>query len=253
MILSRLSPSYPQGGMKTTTMYKANASNAIGLRPHYAVSVFGEQHDLGSYKGVGVSGRPLCIDLYCGLGPRQCLHCGEALPDGCRPDKKFCSTRCSQRHWYERPAFPYDRACRACATSFTVATRDDANRQYCSRACAKLAARKGSLVWQRLHQERRPGYEANRRKKNTAFWRDQRRSERRRILEALGGACVVCGVSNPNWLHVDYIPTSKNERFRHSRSLKFVMPNIHLFRLLCANHHYELTLTGRIEGTAIVQ
>ena len=29
--------------------------------------------------------------------------------------------------------------------------------------------------------------------------------------------------------------------------------SVEIFRILCANHHYELTLTGKIEGTDIVQ
>ncbi len=183
---------------------------------------------------------------------RECLHCGKPL-GVCRPDKKFCSTLCYQRHWHDRPGFPHERSCRACSKTFLVADRSDANRQYCSGVCAKEAQRKGSKIWIRLHPEKRAEYRDNQRKKNAAFWRDQRRSERKRILQALGGCCVVCGVNNPFWLHVDYIPTSKGERFRHGRALKFVMPNLHLFRLLCANHHYELTLTGKIEGTNIVQ
>ena len=141
----------------------------------------------------------------------------------------------------------------ACGVEFTVSERADANRQYCSQKCAKEANRKASQTWQRLHPERRPTYEAARKSKHPDHWREQGRSERRRILEVLGGACVVCGVKNPHWLHVDYIPTTRNERYRHSRTLKFTLAHPELFRVLCANHHYELTITGKIEGTSIVQ
>lgn len=199
--------------------------------------------------------KPLAIDLFCGIGnkpmARECVQCGGAVVG--RPDKKFCSSKCYQRHWYDRPPFPYARNCRACLMPFTVASRDDANRQYCSQACSKLAQRKGSKVWLRLHPEKQAEYTANRLSKNKDYWRDQGRSERKRILEMLGGKCIVCGVANPSWLHVDYVPTTRNERFRHSRAPKFVSANLNLFRILCANHHYELTLTGKIEGTDIVQ
>jgi hypothetical protein len=54
-------------------------------------------------------------------------------------------------------------------------------------------------------------------------------------------------------LHVDYIPTMRGSKFRHPRHLRWVMDHIQDFRILCANHHYELTLTGQIEGTDITQ
>jgi hypothetical protein len=37
------------------------------------------------------------------------------------------------------------------------------------------------------------------------------------------------------------------------RLLAYIRKNKDNFRLLCANHHYELTLTGMIEGTDITQ
>jgi len=78
-------------------------------------------------------------------------------------------------------------------------------------------------------------------------------NRRLRILELLGGACVVCGATNPSWLHVDYIPTSRDLKYRHPRHYRYVADHVDDFRILCANHHYELTLTGRIEGTEITQ
>lgn len=148
---------------------------------------------------------------------------------------------------------PFSRACRVCGTDFLVAAPGDANRRYCSQACAKRAYAKGVGIWRELHPERLKEYGRERVKKNADVWKEQARSERRRILEALGGQCVVCGATNPSWLHVDYIPTTKGQPYRHSRTLKFTLQNLGLFRILCANHHYELTLTGAIEGTDIVQ
>lgn len=89
--------------------------------------------------------------------------------------------------------------------------------------------------------------------KNAGYYRNKARRERLAILALLGGACVVCGVANPFWLHVDYIPTTRGMRFRHPRNIGFIQRNMADFRLLCANHHYELTLTGCIEGTPITQ
>jgi hypothetical protein len=182
---------------------------------------------------------------------RTCTQCGTSFTG--RSDKQFCSTACYQRHWYKRLPFPYERQCKACGAPFIVQARADANRQYCRKECAVLAFRKGSQVWIRLHPEKYKEYNNNRLAKNSDYWRDQARSERRRIIDMLGGKCVVCGVTNPVWLHVDYIPTCKGDRFRHSKALKFVASHVHLFRILCANHHTELTITGKIEGTDIVQ
>lgn len=109
------------------------------------------------------------------------------------------------------------------------------------------------MTWHRLHPERVKEYHRTSKVRRPYVWRDRRRADRATILELLGGKCLVCGVVNPLWLHVDYIPTTKNERYRHSRTLKFTRENLTLFRILCANHHYELTLTGKIEGTDIVQ
>ncbi len=96
-------------------------------------------------------------------------------------------------------------------------------------------------------------YNANRLAKNPGAWRDQARSGRLRVLAMLGGRCIVCGVTNPSWLHADYIPTSIGKKYRHPRGVAWVRDHIEDFRLLCANHHYELTLTGKIEGTDITQ
>lgn len=148
---------------------------------------------------------------------------------------------------------PFTRACRVCESAILIAKPGDANRKYCSQKCSKRAYAKGIGIWQKLHPERVSHYRAERVKKNADVWKEQARSERRRILEALGGRCVVCGVANPVWLHVDYIPTTRGQQYRHSRTLKYTLTNLHLFRILCANHHYELTLTGKIEGTEIVQ
>lgn len=97
------------------------------------------------------------------------------------------------------------------------------------------------------------GYAQRWQAKNPGYYKEKARRERMAIIQLLGGACVVCGVANPYWLHVDYIPTTRDLRYRHPRNVGYIRRNVKDFRLLCANHHYELTLTGRIEGTAITQ
>lgn len=170
-----------------------------------------------------------------------------------RSDKRYCNPRCAQRRKNGRQQMPFSRKCRVCDAAVVIAKPGDANRRYCSQRCAKKAYAKGIGIWRELNKGKAKDYQAQRIKKNADAWKEQARSERRRILQALGGACIVCGVSNPSWLHVDYVPTTRNEQYRHSRTLKFTMENLRLFRILCANHHYELTLTGKIEGTPIVQ
>lgn len=98
-------------------------------------------------------------------------------------------------------------------------------------------------------------YNKNREAKNPTVWKDKVANERSKIIDALGGKCCVenCNVENKNWLHVDYIPTMIGTGFRHPRHFKWVMDNLSDFRLLCANHHYELTITGRIQGSTITQ
>jgi hypothetical protein len=188
--------------------------------------------------------KPLAVDLYCG-------YCRKAIQG--RSDKRYCNARCAQRDRNGRQQMPFIRKCRVCNGDVLISKPGDANRKYCSQRCAKKAYAKGVGIWNELNRGKIRIYRENRVKKNAEVWKQQARSERRRILESLGGRCIVCRVNNPSWLHVDYIPTTRREAYRHSRTLKFTLANLHLFRILCANHHYELTLTGRIKGTSIVQ
>lgn len=179
----------------------------------------------------------------------KCQHCGIQFETQ-RSTRKFCSRACSNRAgWVVTKA----RTCRHCGTEFTVNGIKDANRQHCSKECAKNHNAKRIRDWQKENPHAMAGYNRRREAKNPGVWRDKHRSHRERIIELLGGACVVCGVTNPHWLHVDYIPTCREARYRHPRHYAYVSQHIEDFRLLCANHHYELTLTGAIEGTSITQ
>jgi hypothetical protein len=129
----------------------------------------------------------------------------------------------------------------------------DANRQHCSKQCSKNHNAKRIKSWQEANPDSMKLYNANRVAKNPGAWRDKHRTQREKIIGLLGGACAVCGVTNISWLHVDYVPTCRAEQYRHPRHLAYIQKNPEKFRILCANHHYELTLTGAIEGTDITQ
>jgi hypothetical protein len=145
------------------------------------------------------------------------------------------------------------RICRHCGDEFAVNGIGDANRQHCSKECAKNHSAKRIKAWAGEHPETRKVYRDNQIAKDPAYNRRRWQHRRGQIIDLLGGQCVVCGVSNPSWLHVDFIPTGRESRYRHPRHYKYVSENLALFRILCANHHYELTLTGAIEGTSITQ
>ena len=180
----------------------------------------------------------------------KCLNCGKES-EAQRPTKKWCSHLCYARY---QSGYPKTRKCLECGQEFQVVTRgDDANRKYCSYRCSKLANGKKIRAWNGDHPEAMKTYNRNRVAKEPGAYKRQAREHRLKILELLGGRCCVCGVTNTNWLHVDYIPTMRGTGGRHSRHLKFVRENSEDFRILCANHHYELTITGTIEGTSIVQ
>jgi len=67
-------------------------------------------------------------------------------------------------------------------------------------------------------------------------WRRQRRQ---RVIEKLGGKCIICGHNNTRHLETDRIKGG-----RHSTS--YVFTHTEEFQILCANHHSEKTLYGSI-------
>ena len=178
-----------------------------------------------------------------------CEHCSQPFTAQ-RKTRRFCSRGCANRSEWCRER---RRSCRICGTEFPLRGTGDANRQHCSKACAKRANAKSISTWHADNPGAMRVYNATRLAKNPGTWREKARRERLETIALLGGACVVCEASNPYWLHVDYVPTTRNEPYRHPRHLRWIRDNLSKFRLLCANHHYELTLTGKIEGTAITQ
>lgn len=180
---------------------------------------------------------------------RACKRCGVDLR-GFRSDKVYCSEKCRQRFLSR---FPKERHCRYCGSAFKIRTHSDANRQLCSQKCAKKQNAKRLKKWNDEHPDAMSRYNKNRIVKNPGAYKESHRNGRIQIIAALGGKCIVCSVTNHNWLHVDYIQTTRNKPFRHPRHPAYVLKNLNEFRLLCANHHYELTLTRKILGTNITQ
>lgn len=167
-----------------------------------------------------------------------------------RPDKKWCSNRCS---WRGKDGSPKTRRCGHCGTSFGVKTRSDANRKYCARACSRAAQKQKQNAWAEAHPGHRGFYREGELARRPDIDRERSQSRRSSAIDALGGKCVVCGVTKTAWLEIDYIPTTRGLPFRHPKHAGFVLKNLKDFRLLCANHHRELTTTGRIDGTEITQ
>ncbi len=184
----------------------------------------------------------------------QCHQCGTTV-EAKRPDRKFCSTKCSDAYHNARrsPDKSKVRICKWCGAEFPIGNRGDANRRYCSRECAKNSCNKQQSVWHFENPDAMSRYNENRVKKDPDAWKRKDRLGRAEAIQLLGGKCIVCGASNPNWLHIDFIPTQRGLKYRHPRHIRYIREHLGEFRLLCANHHYELTLTGKIEGTDITQ
>lgn len=167
-----------------------------------------------------------------------------------RRTRRFCSDSCRRNALWKTIK---ERICPVCGNAFLVKSRLDANRKYCSQKCSKKAYAKRVLSWKKDHPDKSEEYRDNAVSKNPSIWREKHLRERLEALSLLGGKCVVCGADNQNWLHIDFIPTTRGKSYRHPRHIGFIRDNLSLFRILCANHHYELTLTGSIEGTDITQ
>jgi len=182
-----------------------------------------------------------------------CGFCGKEF-EQYRSTNKFCSEECQIKNRRQQTRiYPIVRKCKQCGKPFQIRTQADANRRYCSKKCSKRAHEKQVMDWKAENPNKHREYNQVRKIKNPGVWVGKFRDERRKAIALLGGKCIVCGVTNPNWLHIDYIPGTRNSRHRHPRHLAYIRKHLGEFRILCANHHYELTLTRKIEGTDITQ
>lgn len=99
----------------------------------------------------------------------------------------------------------------------------------------------------------RKKYTKNANIKDPDRYKKQRWNKRLELFKILGGGCIVCSHSNPLHLCIDYAPTMQGTGLRHPEHFAWIRDHKEDFRLLCANHHQELSTTGKIEGTNIVQ
>ncbi len=123
----------------------------------------------------------------------------------------------------------------------------------CSRECRKKKNKTLQIKFKLRNPDKEKEYRENRVNKNPNIWKQKHKNERLEIIKRLGGKCAACGHGNPIHLHIDYIPTMIGTGYRHPRHKRWVLDHLEDFRLLCANHHYELTTTGEIQGTNITQ
>lgn len=125
----------------------------------------------------------------------------------------------------------------------------------CSKECRKSKNTTSRHAFHAENPDKQKEYYKNAVKRDPTLNIKRKKRDREEIIALLGGKCCVsyCEVCNPLHLHADYVPTMKNTGYRHPRHRKWMIDNIKDFRLLCANHHYELTITGSIERTNIKQ
>ena len=187
-----------------------------------------------------------------------CRQCGDAFEHTNRR-RLYCSKQCEHKYSNEKrsPNFgKAERICQRCSKKFQITNRGDGARKYCSSVCSKNAHSKKQSTWKFRHatKELYKKYRTNQIKKHPKY---RTRSGIRRDLSiaALGGKCIIpgCGVTKLTWLHIDFIATTIGMKHRHPRHWAYIRDHLNEFRLLCANHHYELTLTGKIDGTDITQ
>lgn len=145
-----------------------------------------------------------------------------------------------------------DRICSVCEKPYIAVAP---LQHTCSIECRRQKDKLHQLNFNYRNPDKMKEYNRNRIKKDPDVWREKNRKERIEVIEKLGSKCCVeyCTTNNPLHLHVDYVPTMIGTGFRHPRHKKWILDNLKDFRLLCANHHYELTITGKIEHTNITQ
>jgi predicted nucleic acid-binding Zn ribbon protein len=69
----------------------------------------------------------------------------------------------------------------------------------CSMECRKIHYAPRHTKFKFANPEAHKQYNKNRVAKNPTVWKDRAKQARMKILEALGGKCIVCGAHNYNW------------------------------------------------------
>lgn len=144
-----------------------------------------------------------------------------------------------------------DRVCTICEKPYKAVSP---LQKTCSDECRKVKNKGNRDKFHTNNEGKHKEYNKTRLERKPNYWKDKYNQERNEVIVALGGECIACGNKNPLHLHLDYIPTMRGKGgFRHPRHKRWMLDNLKDFRVLCANHHTELTLTGRIDGTQITQ
>jgi predicted nucleic acid-binding Zn ribbon protein len=142
-----------------------------------------------------------------------------------------------------------NRICVICGNPFVA---NAPMQKTCSEECRKINNAPRRQRFRERHPEAAKTYSANQHAKYPYLWQQQTEKNRVKALTLLGGKCVVCGETNQSWLSIDYIPTQPAPT-KYPKHPKWIEDHREDFRVLCANHHNELTVTGKIEGTDITQ
>ena len=87
---------------------------------------------------------------------------------------------------------------------------------------------------------RRRFYERHK-ERMSQYWKTWRRKKTEEIIQKLGGRCKVCKESNIRYLQFHYKKGGKHPRYK-----AWILKHIKDFKLLCANHHNELTVYKEI-------
>lgn len=157
-----------------------------------------------------------------------CKDCGVKFPSQ-RPDRKWCSFKCSARAGRRRRGEQKDTTlqgadCGWCGNHFSI-TPPSTNQRYCSEECSREAARKLRREWGRRNPERKKAYNDNRPFKDSVLGRLRRR------YSDIPVGCESCGESRI--LEVSHKPQHKrNGAWRVAANLKR-----HMFWVLCPTCH----------------
>ena len=135
--------------------------------------------------------------------------------------------------------------CRICKTILKDDNWYPANKKHGSKICKTCSNIKGT-AWKRKHPEKSREYSRHyyktHPKYNVAWGRQNRIDIRKEMINAYGGKCASCGISNPIILDIDHIDNSGSKDrkkgmwgwrlYRWLRKNNYPKDN---FQLLCKN------------------
>ena len=152
--------------------------------------------------------------------------------------------------------------CRVCKTILRVDNWYPANKKHGSIICKTCSNAKGT-AWKRKHPEKSREYARRyyktHPKYNVAWCRQNRIDIRKEMIEAYGGKCAICGISDSIVLDIDHIDNSgaKDRRkgmwgwrlYRWLRKNNYPKDN---FQLLCKNCNWMKHIKNKHKGLEII-